>query len=215
MESQAVNISREMRIFSLPRKLYRYFREEGGESFLTRAASDILSPIYKNEGISNEKGKFENVIKEQINVRMALSEDIDELEKIMYQGRSEIEKRFKRGNRCFIACIGTKIVHYTWVSFNKEYLTSINKWIELAEDEAYIYNVRTLSDFRGQGIFQFVLISLCNQLRMDGYKKILSSVLSDNLPSQKAFEKSGFVKSKEISYLRVFGYKRYDFKELN
>lgn len=212
-----------MKIFRIFKKLYRYFREEGAGNFLTRALHDILSPIYKskkviiykNENTLNETGKNSNGIKEQINIRLALPGDLDELEKIMYQGRSEIEERFKRGNRCFIACIETKIIHYTWVSFHKEYLTSINKCIELADDEAYVYNVRTLSNFRGQGIFSLVLEQLYRQLKTDGYNKILASVQSDNLPSQKAFEKAGFKKSKEISYLKIFWHRRYDYKELS
>ena len=210
-----------MNIITLSQKLYKYFREEGIESFLTRAASDVLSPVYKskkvifykNEGAFSERGKNTNGIGEKINVRMATPKDIDELDQIMYQGCSEIEKRFERGNRCFVAQIGAKVVHYTWVSFHKEYLPSINKWIELADDEAYIYNVRTLSDFRGQGIFPFVLDRLCEQLKTDGYKKILASVQSDNVPSQKAFEKAGFKKSKEISYFKVFWHKRYDYED--
>ena len=222
MESQTVNMSGEMKIFTLPKKLYRYFREEGSGGFLTRALNDILSPIYKskkvifykNENTANEIGKNSNGRREQIKVRMALPEDIDELEQIMYQDRFEIKKRFKRGNRCFVACIGTRIVHYTWVSFYKEYLPSINKWIELAEDEAYVYNVRTLSDFRGQGIFPFVLASICGQLRKDGYKRILASIQSDNIPSQKAFEKAGFKKTQEISFLRILGLKKYRYNDL-
>lgn len=198
-------------------KFFLYLKQEGNNAFIRKALETLISPVLKYKKVfiymkvdnraAGVKANTVAIFKE------ASSEDSLILEKVMYQGRDSIHEKFLKGDRCFIAEAGGEIAHYTWVSLSEEYLPSIERTMKLGKNEAYIYNVRTLPKFRNQGMFSFVLNNSCEKLNKAGYVKIWVSILSDNILSQKGFEKAGFKKFQEIGYLRIFGFRKYRFKD--
>jgi GNAT superfamily N-acetyltransferase len=196
-----------------------YLKQEGHGSFFNKAIEKISSPLFKYKKtfiyVKTDNHLDEYIPEITPKFTELLINNIDALENIMYQGKAQIHKNFLKGDRCFVAYLNGEIIHYTWVSFKEGHIASIEKDIKLKESEAYIYNVRTLPDFRNKGIFLFVLGNVCKQLSKDGYKKLYTSILENNISSQKAFEKIGFKKSKEVRYFKIFGHKRYHYKELS
>jgi len=194
-------------------KSLSYLEREGWRAFIDKAADKMLAPLFVHNRILIYNFTADKPVSVASHPRAIFNElsinDLPRLEKVMYQSRKAIEKRFKKGDRCFVAEIDSRIAHYTWLCFGEEYLPSIEKRVRVKENEAYIYNVYTVPSFRREGLFSFVLGQVLKQLQDSGYKKLWVSVLSNNLSSQNAFEKMGFEKETEIEYLRFLIFKKY------
>ncbi len=197
---------------TIGKSLY-YLECEGWKAFVDKAIDKILTPLFVQNRILIYKFTGDKPVPVAVHARAIFKElfisELPRLEKVMYQDRKAIERRFKKGDRCFAAEIDGRVAHYTWVSFGEEYLPSIEKRIKVRENEAYIYNVYTVPSFRREGLFSYVLGQILRRLHDSSYKRLWVSVLSNNISSQTAFEKLGFKKDKEIGYLRFLAFKKY------
>jgi GNAT superfamily N-acetyltransferase len=102
-----------------------------------------------------------------------------------------ITRRLARGEICFVAWIGARIVHYNWISFGwKESLAG--RVIILSKDAAYCGGAYTAEGWRGQGIHTEVNAAMLRFLRDKGFRRAHTFVHADNRSSRKTMERLGW-----------------------
>lgn len=69
--------------------------------------------------------------------------------------------------------------------------------------DAFIYNVAVIPQLRGQGYAGEMVQLLMRYLKERGISKAYLAVSTDNIPAIRAYEKAGFQKEREVSFLRI------------
>jgi len=114
-------------------------------------------------------------------------------------------RRLKRGDWCFVAERNDDIAGYAWVAFRDLYLMEMDAWVKLGGDEAVIYDVYTFLGYRGMGVATKIIEIAIRQLIKNDYKRVYASILRENRPSRKAFEKLNFYPAGSITFFKIFG----------
>jgi hypothetical protein len=105
-----------------------------------------------------------------------------------------IARRLARGEICFLAKAGARIVHYNWISFGwKESLAG--RVIVLAKDAAYCGGAYTAEGWRGLAIHTEVNAAMLRFLRDHGYRRAYTFVHADNRSSRKTMQRLGWKRS--------------------
>jgi len=103
-------------------------------------------------------------------------------------------QRVQRGEVCFIARVGPRIVHSNWLSFRwKESLAG--RFIVLDEDAAYCGDAYTDAAWRGLGIHTEVNSTMLRFLQEKGFRRAYTWAYADNRSSRKTMERVGWRRS--------------------
>lgn len=196
----------------------RYLKEEGIKAFLIRAVKEILSPFFKiRKEIFYEKDLSTYIpeISPKLNAtfREGSLMDLLKLKDKMYLDINTIKRWIISGKKVFIVEAHNEVIHYSWLSFDEEYIKPIEKKITLAKNEGFIHTCRTMPSFRKKRIYSFVLSNICKYLRSNGYSKVLICANSKNIPSIKSIQKMGFKRIGEVFFLKLFLFKKYKYSD--
>lgn len=123
---------------------------------------------------------------------------------------SLIKQMFVNGELGFYAYSGDSIVHHSWVILGSNVIVSGIKTkkplFEIDRTSAYIHYCITASDWRGKGIYSFVLTEICRIMdKQFKRKRIFISVTGNNAPSIKGILKAGFKEYGRIIAINLFG----------
>jgi hypothetical protein len=121
----------------------------------------------------------------------------------------EYKHRFAINTKCFAIFYNNNIVHYFWISGGSLKVDEIEKTLDFLPDELCIFDVFTIEEFRGKGLFQLALKFGTDFAFGNGAKRLIIYAESSNKPSIKAIEKSGFKIYKKIIFLKILGIKFY------
>ncbi|MFH1858086.1 MAG: GNAT family N-acetyltransferase [Candidatus Omnitrophota bacterium] len=127
----------------------------------------------------------------------------------------KIEGRLRRGDGCFAARDQNKLISYIWVAKEPHEIWDIRGSISLAPKQFYLYNSRTVPEYRGLEINPMLVLKLQQELEKEGGKSFLSAIFPENVSSLRARTKIGFVQTAYFCYRkRLFWTKRerIDFK---
>ncbi len=188
-------------------------RYEGFSFLFWRALKICISPFGLLGMVTFCQKDLSRPIKElqakvEITIRQANESDIEELsghvamrygptknlEWYKKKGiRETILQRFRRGSKCFVAKIGTDIVHYNWIFFNQEEsVPGTGRLIFLKEDEAFCNDAFTPDAWRGKGIHLAVNNQMLLFLQRSGFRRAYTVVGAHNKSSQKALHRIGW-----------------------
>ncbi len=217
-EGTGVGTGWEIKYFGKFVKTYlRYLRHEGPKPLLSRALRLLFSHLFKYRREVFYSRSLENLStstvtpKAEIIFEEASITNLNELEKIMYVKPAQIRNWLLDKKRCFVVRVKENIVHYSWVSAREEYIPVIDKVIKMDDHEVCIHTCRTLTAYRGKGIFPFVLNSICQSLKNEGIHNVIIYAGAQNYSSIRSFEKCGFKKVGEVTYLKIFSWSRYKY----
>jgi len=122
-------------------------------------------------------------------------------------------RRIEKGNVCVVAYLNEIPVFYEWVfrndtgrSVHLNKVTDMHIDVEIPTCSAYFWDAWTNEHLRGQGIHGVVTVSLCNSLKLSGYKSCIALVDSLNWSSIKSFRRIGFTQVARATHLRVLGF---------
>ena len=128
---------------------------------------------------------------------------LPDVEGLMFHPTALLRRRLQAGDRCFVAIVEGRPVSYLWISSGASSLTPTG--ICLRPDQFYIYNVRTIRQMRGKGIFPYLSAAVCKRLGQEGFREAVIRVDAGNRPSVRAIEKAGFLPVNTVRYWRVLG----------
>ncbi len=91
----------------------------------------------------------------------------------------------------FALYIGDLLAHIAWLLPAAAVRQDIPRVLSLREDEAEITGCETLSNFRGKGVYPYVIQRLVSVARQRGIRRIYMKTLETNVSSQKGIKKAG------------------------
>ncbi len=107
------------------------------------------------------------------------------------QSSAEIRLRLARGRLCFAAWHGGQIVHAAWGATQRAPIDYLMREIELAPDEAFVFDAFTEPAFRGRNLSPLRALVMGRFYRDRGYRRILTAVHPENRAGFRPLEKVG------------------------
>jgi RimJ/RimL family protein N-acetyltransferase len=146
-----------------------------------------------------------------LNIVPVSEDNIEDTINIDSTSFSLIKQLFESGELGFYAYSGDSIVHHSWVILGPNVIVSglknKNPLFEIDSTSAYIHYCVTASDWRGKGIYPFVLTEICRTIdKQFNRKKIFIAVTGNNTPSIKGILKAGFKDYGGIIAFNLFGF---------
>jgi GNAT superfamily N-acetyltransferase len=123
---------------------------------------------------------------------------------------SEIRSRWRRGHRCIVGRHAGQIVNAGWVCTSSARIGELTREIELAPDEAFLYDGFTSPHFRGQKIHQARHAWILRMCRDAGIRRVIGHVRPNNSAQIRALERLGYQSFAVMGYVKL-GPWRHDF----
>lgn len=121
---------------------------------------------------------------------------------------AELKKRLEQGDKPYLAYCGKALAHIAWVCQRRKVeMGEIWGSVALGEDEAYIMDCHTSFIFRGKGIYPAVLQRIWKDLAAEKIIKVYIGSKASNKASLDGIQKAGFLLSKKIFAVKLFGKK--------
>jgi hypothetical protein len=168
--------------------IQRAWRDGGPGTVLTRSLKKLVRPAFKIGTLVFTEGDLTKPLPERraipgIIVREATINDVH-----LFSARDVFLERLAAGHRCFMGIEQAtgKLTNYRWMNSSAAYIPELKRYLILNPDEAYVYDLNTLPEFRRRGIDAQVRYYTYSYLRNAGYTKIYAYIHGDNHPSLRA-----------------------------
>jgi GNAT superfamily N-acetyltransferase len=144
-------------------------------------ARDLSEPIFlKKPGLDFQKRWAEKKDLFEINALEGFVKETDFM-----------EDSLKKGDRCLLLERENRIGAFAWVTF-RDYKLALWYTLELAPGWSYLVFILVHPAYRGQGIGSYLLGSLMQILRQEGYNMLVSGMYSNWESSIGLHKKMGF-----------------------
>lgn len=124
---------------------------------------------------------------------------------------AEAGRRLERGDRCFVARDGLEIVSSRWVASGRAHIVYLDRSLDLAAGDAYVYETHTRPERRGEGVSAAAGTRLAHAMADEGYRRLVAAVLRENHRGTRAYQKAGYRRIGRIGYVRLGPWRR-DFR---
>lgn len=173
---------------TLAAKVATVYQETGPVGLASRVVHKLAAPVVEWGGITFFVRDLVHVppgvdIVRGVRCREASLADLEALQDggDPTQGPAELARRFRRGDRGFVAFDGDgRVAHVRWVTTTRAYIPEIDRDVDLAPHQAYFYNGHTREDMRGRGIDGVIRNLIFATLGGNGFAEVYSYVRGDN-----------------------------------
>ena len=142
---------------------------------------DLQGPLPEvKPGVAARFGRVDAEIVPALAQAMGLADPAPVLERLAGQ------------RRCYGAWVDGALVAYGWVTFDEEEIGELGVRVRMSPGEAYVWDCATLPAYRGRHLYPALLTHISQELRTEGFERILIGADSDNLPSQQGMLRAGF-----------------------
>jgi RimJ/RimL family protein N-acetyltransferase len=135
------------------------------------------------------------------------------LKQIPEMHKSDLEDRISNNHICCTAEYQGLVVFVSWIARGVCYSYLLDRQIELAEDEAYLYSAYTVPEFRGNGIHPSATTRRLNYLKQEGFLQAYAFVEPYNSAAQRMPGKVGYKKIGITGFLELAGFRWYFHKD--
>jgi len=97
------------------------------------------------------------------------------------------------------------IIGYLKLGYGSVYISDYGKTIEFPRNTAYIYDTFVLPEFRNKKVASYLINETCKFLKNKGFRKVICHIPAWNIPSLRIYSEIGFVRKKEIRWIKIFG----------
>lgn len=115
-----------------------------------------------------------------------------------------IQQRLQGNRRCFSLRVDGQIATYGWVTHGVEWVGELEREFHVPEDEAYIWDCRTLPAWRGQRFYSALLSHVIYRLHQERVPRLWIGASRQNQPSIRGFANAGFKPVVDLTYRRLF-----------
>jgi RimJ/RimL family protein N-acetyltransferase len=123
---------------------------------------------------------------------------------------AKVRDRLDHGGKCFISRHQGSIVNACWTAEGSVWIDYLECSIQLAPDEAYVYNNYTDPRFRGRNISAVRAAVMLRHFRELGYRRLVAVVVPENKAAFRSPDKAGYRPIGLIGYIKI-GPWRHDF----
>jgi len=137
--------------------------------------------------------------------------DVDEYLRFRPDGSAaDFRLRLQQGHICFAARHDARIVSAAWIAAGRVWIDYLTCEIQLARDEAYLYESFTAPGFRGNNIPALRGAYEAQHFRDAGYRRLVAVIMPENKPGLRHAEKAGWNAFGVMGYVKL-GPWRWDF----
>lgn len=112
--------------------------------------------------------------------------------------------RFQRGDACYVAFLGGRLAHYSWVQRSGSHpITEAGVSVPVGSSEFWIYHCKTVGWARGRRLYPATLERIVNDHFAEGYSTAWIYTSIENIASQKGILRAGFIQVATLRALRV------------
>lgn len=190
------------------RRLLMYAKHHGVSSFLKRVVRRLIRPIYEAcvlniycleaLPVPAKPGIPADLVRHSAPSSLKLS-----------AGNRRFRHRWKEGHVCYAATVGEKTTHLSWLALGGTYIEEIHLHILLPSNDGYVYDSFTDLDYRGLGLFPFVLSEISARLCRSLGGSTWIAVEEADGSSARAIRKAGFHLAGSVYYTRWLWLERY------
>ncbi|MEA1970789.1 MAG: hypothetical protein U9N37_04120, partial [Thermodesulfobacteriota bacterium] len=127
--------------------------------------------------------------------------------------RSDIQQRLDSGHWCFTARHQGHIVHTCWAATQVFWFNYLSYEIQLASDEAFIYDSYTDPSYRGLNIAATRSVVMMRFFHSAGFRRLLGVVAPENQSAVRIPQKSGYHPIGTLGFFKIGPIKQ-DFGEI-
>lgn len=124
-------------------------------------------------------------------MRVYKTTDADLLAAIMNHRSEDVQHRLNTGHTAYIAEYEGSPAAFGWVARLSAHIGELNHEFDLKEGDGYLWNFRTLENFRGKGIYPRLLQAIMHEETEINRFWILHA--PENQASENGIKKAGFV----------------------
>jgi hypothetical protein len=118
--------------------------------------------------------------------------------------RESVERRWAAKDKCYLAYLADKIVHYSWVkSSGVHFVMEADMLVPVRPGEFWIYHCWTAEWARGQKIYPGMLVMIVQKYFLNGFNRAHIYTSRTNLNPQRGIERAGFRYSSSTLSLRL------------
>lgn len=128
--------------------------------------------------------------------------------------RDEILRRLREGQWCLTARSGGQLVYAGWSAVGRARIDYLDREIQLAPDEMYVFEAFTAPDFRGANIPPAASAFRLRYFGNLGYRRFIAIVVPENWRALRSFRKAGYRVGGTMGFVRIGAWRR-DFSRLN
>jgi len=204
------------------KKLKRNIRDYGLFTTSKKAIAGIFSPffeykIYKIYGINLDDFEAKTNNKKGFTYKLLQMNDssfINQIEEIEEHLRGTVAEKIKKGSLCCVALVEDEVVAFNLVSFGKIYMPLIKHKKTIRNDGAWSEQITTRKEWRKQGLGSEMRYRIFTELKKRGMRWLYGGTLKSNHGNLKLSSKVGFQFLVDIHYIKLFGIKKWRYKEL-
>jgi GNAT superfamily N-acetyltransferase len=166
----------------------RAWMDYGPKIVLTRALKKIARPAFKTGSLVFFECDLRKPMPERRELPSIVIREATTQDAAMFSDQAVFFERLAEGHRCFMGIEKAtgRLTNYRWVSTVSAYFPELQRHLILKPGEAYVYDLRTLPEFRRLGIDAYTRHRIYSYLRDTGYTKIYAYIHGDNRPSLNA-----------------------------
>lgn len=101
-----------------------------------------------------------------------------------------------------------QICGYFHMSYKDARDGCINYNIKVNSDTVYLFDDYTFEKFRGKGVHKFSIIARLKIAKLQGYKKAIVNIISNNIHSEKSYINIGFKKNIKYIYYHILKFNK-------
>jgi len=153
------------------------------------------------ENFTTDAPKKHFVIK-KINFKdLKIIEQIEFLEEWL---TNKVEKKLMQNDMCIVALEKNRVVGFNMISFGKIFIPSLEKTIQLKQNEAWSYQITVHKNYRNQHIGAALRYKVFYELVKKNIKKLYGATYANNKGALKLADRTGFHVISEIHYKKFF-----------
>lgn len=119
------------------------------------------------------------------------SADIQLIAHLTELSQQEIEQRFQAGNQIYLAYVSNLPTAYGWVAMQEGLVKEIELFFKLPPGDSYLWDFKTLPEWRGRGIYAHLLQEIIRQ-ESQHTERFWIMYEPDNHISERGIRKAGF-----------------------
>jgi GNAT superfamily N-acetyltransferase len=124
------------------------------------------------------------------------------------QSAAAVAARLRRGDRCFVAREGDRIVSARWTAAGTAWVEYLGRRWLLEPGDVYLYETYTHPDVRGDAVSSAAGTRLARALAAEGWNRIVGGVVPENRPALRTASKTGYQRTGTMGYVRLGPWRR-------
>ena len=188
------------------------YREGGIKAVIVRSVKKLMSPVISVGILIFVECDLRKPLPRKAALAGVLEREAVLADASLFENPQIFIERLCAGKRCFIGIDSAtgKLANYRWIATWSEYIPEIDRDIVLGPGEVYSYDLRTLPEFRRQGIDSYTRNRTYQRLRDQGFRKVYAYIRADNFPMLKS-SRPLLKPIGRVWYVRFRGSKRFVF----